>query len=71
MVFSFQLDIYLYQLRCKLQGTGCRVQGITDKGEDRILTKQFYVESTYRRYYGIPSEGVGNPCHQDILFHAQ
>jgi hypothetical protein len=44
MVFSFRFDISLYQLRCKVQGTGYRVQGITDKGEDRILTKQFYFE---------------------------
>lgn len=38
MAFSFRLDIYLNS------GTRYRVQGLTSKGEDLILTKQFYFE---------------------------
>jgi len=38
MRFSLGLDIYINS------GTRYRVQGMTDKGEDLILTKQFYFE---------------------------
>jgi len=72
VIFSLRLDIYLNSgTRCKVQGTRSDVQRWRSYSYKSTSSGIVLVESTYRRYYGIPSGGVGNPCHQDILFHAQ